>query len=367
MNTYDPEGNRQRTTIAYNSTTINSCLYSLPETVREYAQDASTVLRRTFTSYRWDAPFTDRHIIGLVSAQSVYGGEAESSLRSKVDYHYDWAPHFTGTTPSTQHDSAGYPVSFTYGRGALVGVRRYDVTALTDPAKEIWVEFFGYDPAGSILWVQKGTGVNHRTQFSYADSFSDGLNSRGTLAYMTTLTDADGYQSTVQHNYDMGVVTRTQDPKGAVQTMLYDAARRGARVTVPFNGAYSRFEYDVDNGHVRNYSTINTVNDKAYTNTIVDGQGQVRLFVANHPGSSGTYLAVQTIYNNMGRVAQQSKPTEITGGGVPTGDDSAYVYTSQLYDWKGRPTVTTNPDATHHNGVELWWLRLRRRRCDNGP
>src|ERR1044072_9914908 len=52
----------------------------------------------------------------------------------------------------------------------------------------------------------------------------------------------------------------------------------------------------------------------------------------------------------MGRVIQQTKPTEINGGWAPVGDDSAWVYTYQAYDWKGRPTLTTLPDgATREN------------------
>jgi YD repeat-containing protein len=52
----------------------------------------------------------------------------------------------------------------------------------------------------------------------------------------------------------------------------------------------------------------------------------------------------------MGRAIQQTNPTEITGAWVPTGDDAAWVYSAQAYDWKGRPTLTTLPDgATREN------------------
>src|SRR5262249_33776594 len=36
---------------------------------------------------------------------------------------------------------------------------------------------------------------------------------------------------------------------------------------------------------------------------------------------------------------------EITGGWTPVGDDSTWIYTTQAYDWKGRPTLTTLPDG----------------------
>jgi RHS repeat-associated protein len=72
----------------------------------------------------------------------------------------------------------------------------------------------------------------------------------------------------------------------------------------------------------------------------------VRATSSDHPGSTGGYRGQYTIYNNMGRVAQQSNPTEINTYWTPTGDDSVWNYTTQAYDWKGRPTVTTNPDGS---------------------
>jgi RHS repeat-associated protein len=50
----------------------------------------------------------------------------------------------------------------------------------------------------------------------------------------------------------------------------------------------------------------------------------------------------------MGRGAQKSNPTEMNSQWVATGDDLAagWIYTTQNYDWKSRPTITTNPDNT---------------------
>src|SRR5262249_542927 len=67
----------------------------------------------------------------------------------------------------------------------------------------------------------------------------------------------------------------------------------------------------------------------------------------NHPGSSGGYRLVVTIYDQLGRSWQQSNPTEINNSWVPSGDDATGMYyTHQTYDWKGRPLVTTNTDGT---------------------
>lgn len=193
---------------------------------------------------------------------------------------------------------------------------------------------------------------------AYLDNFSDYAN-HNNYAYPTTVTDADNFPSTSQYNYDKDAVTRTQDPKGAVVTVSYDAAGRRDTVTNLFNNAYTHWAYDIDNGHTRTYSTVNSapgdpLTAEAYTNTIVDGLGQVRLFVANHPGSTGGYRAVWTKYDAMGRVKQQSNMIEITGGGVPAGADdpaapyygTGWVWTGQTYDGKGRPLQTTKPDGS---------------------
>ena len=66
--------------------------------------------------------------------------------------------------------------------------------------------------------------------------------------------------------------------------------------------------------------------------------------------STGGYLGQVTSYDSMGRAIQQTNPTEITGAWVPAGDDAAWIYSAQAYDWKGRPTLTTLPDgATREN------------------
>lgn len=68
----------------------------------------------------------------------------------------------------------------------------------------------------------------------------------------------------------------------------------------------------------------------------------------SHPssGNGGGYSALDIKYDVMGRTWKQSKPTDINGSWIPSGDDTAgWVYTTQTYDWKGRPLLTTNPDG----------------------
>ncbi|HEV7746049.1 MAG TPA: hypothetical protein VGO56_13700 [Pyrinomonadaceae bacterium] len=87
--------------------------------------------------------------------------------------------------------------------------------------------------------------------------------------------------------------------------------------------------------------------DEAYSISFTDGAGRPYYSASNHPGSNGGYRGVNTLYDVMGRVWKASNPTEVNSSSTPFGDDVAgWLYTTQTYDWKGRPLVTTNPDLT---------------------
>jgi YD repeat-containing protein len=340
INVYDTQGNRRRTTIEYTSS------FGLPANVREYAADAATVLRRMETSYRLDAAYVDRRIIGLVSLQQVF--EGESALVSKVENHYDWtdAQSFSGQSPSVGHDASNYGVGFIAGRGNLTGVRRFNVFAPSDVNQAVWTQRLGYNAAGSVLFKRNALGQT--TSISYADSYADGGNARNTLAYPTTVTDPANFSLSAQYNYDMGVVVRAQDPKGAFTTTVYDTAGRIERSTNGISGAYTRYVYGQSGDWVQQFMTVEIGQPEAYSITVFDGMGRVRATAGDHPGSAGGYRGQFTFYDVMGRASSRTNPAEITGGWVPSGDDAAgWVSTQFSYDWKGRLTRTTNTDSTY--------------------
>ncbi len=302
-NVYDEAGNRRRTTMSYTS-------FGLPSDVNEYDADTTTLLRRKHIDYNLSAVYTDRRIIGLPSAQFLYDGA--NNLFSKVDYQYDLGGGYqVHQGPPVQHDTANYGSGFVQGRGNLNKMRRWDVT---DPNKASLAAEYetGYNTSGSVIFTRDP--LDHQTSVSFADSFSDGQN-RNTYAYPTTATDPDNFSSTVQYNYDFGAVTRTEDPKGAAVTRTYDAAGRIERTTNVVNGAYTRYVYAPDQRQVESFTTINNV------------------------------------YDVMGRLASQSKPTEVDSDWSPSGDDQAIgwgpaAWSSQTYDWQGRPLVSTNRDGS---------------------
>jgi YD repeat-containing protein len=264
---------------------------------------------------------------------------------SKVGYEYDELGSIQGTAAPVSHDNDNYSATFRSGRANLSSVKRYDVTNTSLST----VSHVQYNTTGAVVTTIDPEA--HQTSVSYADSFSDGNNSRNTLAYPTTGTDADNFSTTIQYNFDFGARTRMQgpppqnQPQGMIQTFSYDAAARIKQVTTVNNSAYTRYVYGPD--YVQSFATVNTVADEAYSSTVVDGLGRTVLTAQNHPGSVGGYSSKNTLYDVLGQTTKQSNPTETNGSFNPAGDDAAgWLYTQQTYDWKGRPLVTTNTDST---------------------
>jgi len=151
-------------------------------------------------------------------------------------------------------------------------------------------------------------------------------------------------------------VTRTHVPTSGTapnttyvdEVRLYDTFGRLDRATNQTNNAYVRFVYETNANYVHTYQTVIdlTQANEFHSWQVMDGAGRVRVVASDHPGSVGGYSAVYTIFDNMGRAVQQSNPTEIDGSYFPTGDDPSWRMTLQAYDWKGRPTQTTNTDGT---------------------
>jgi YD repeat-containing protein len=338
-NVYDASGNRRRTTIDYGS----YWQYGLPYGIREFGANGTTEIRQTFIDYNLSQAYLDRRIIGLVS--QVHVSNVVQS-QSKTTYAYDDpAQLYAVPAAATQHD-ASYSLSLT-ARGNLTKVSRWDVTDINNAAKKLST-YTNYYTTGSPIRTIDSSG--HQSDIAYNDSFSDNIN-RNTFAYPTTLTDPDGFSSNVQYNFDFGATTRTQSPapagqsQGAIQNRTYNSLGQLERITTSNNGAYKRFWYGAD--YVASYATVNNVADEAYSIEVVDGVGRVIGAASNHPGSSGGYRLINTIYDQMGRVWKRSNPTEVNNSWVPSGDDVAGIYyTQQTYDWNGRPLITTNSDGT---------------------
>ena len=375
-NVYDDSGARRRTTIEY---TISAATVRLPYIVREYNADATTVYRSTQTSYVTSASYTayNRRIIGLPEMTYLYQGDVESggTLVAQTGYAYD-SPNDTITylqahssTPS-QHDSASYGAGF-LSRGNLTRVTRYRVTngAAGSCPSNCTETKTGYYITGNVALTKDALG--HQTSFYYDDAFSNGVAPNpATWAYPTRVTDPDGYSSAVKYHYDHSAVTEAIDPKNyaasptspPVKTVnTYDAKGRLERAAIWQNNAeysYTRYVYGTDHNSTQIWTKVETTSDETYVLSLLDGASRERITISEHPGSAGLLKSQYVVFDLAGRVSEWSNPTEIYGQAgcgqpgqtvcwTPWGDDATgYKYSTQTYDWNGRPLLTTNQDLT---------------------
>jgi YD repeat-containing protein len=360
MNIFDADGNHRRSTVEYTPS-------GLPRDSYEFAADGTTVLRRAHTDYVNDREYSNRHILGLPNTQFLYGRNEVTGveqLLSKIDYQYDANGQYdlVAQGAPVQHDEINYGIGLVYARGNLTSTRRFDVNYPSDESRAT-VRSIGYNTTGLPYFTRDPMG--HQVTIRYEDWFSDNVQ-HNAMAYPTKATDADGFSSMTQYSFDFGGVTRKEGPpphgfsQGAIETAEYDLAGRVSKIRNEVNGAYTRFEYP-DTGKILNtFTTIRSTSEEAYTAKVFDGAGRVRAVAGDLPNgdlpnSGGRYWGQYFVYDIMGRVSMQSNPTETSATGpnwAATGDDdpnnggNGWVYTQQAYDWKGRPTITTNQDGT---------------------
>lgn len=208
--------------------------------------------------------------------------------------------------------------------------------------------------------------LNRTVSIGYADNFDDNTN-HNTYAYPTTLTDPASNSSTVKYRFETGANVYAVSPAPANNTAgkttarSYDSIGRLQQETVVNTGAYTRYEYPTNGIQSKVYSTIVDVNsngadsnDEVLAESYSDGAGRRRITRTEHPGSTGGWSAAITEYDVMGRVRRQSVPTEVNSSWQPAGDDASrgWLWTTNEYDWKGRPTRIINTDSNGSDGKD---------------
>ncbi|HET6975279.1 MAG TPA: carbohydrate-binding protein [Pyrinomonadaceae bacterium] len=343
----DDAGNLRKTSFTYTS-------FNLVSDVLEYAAGGTTVIRHKQTDYVMDPVYLDRRIIGLPKEQRLYEGSGTANLVSRISYDYDWgSPFLQNQGAPVQHDETGYSDAFVQGRGNMSAINRFDVNT----GQSTQVQMIGYNTTGSPIFVRDA--IRNVLTISYSDSFSAGVPAGLTLAYPTMILDGENFTSTTTYHYDLGVTTKTHDPKGAEMIMEYnDPAGRLTRQTYfdslnQVSGTYTRLEYASNGTEGRAYTLLDP-GVESFSAVVTDGAGRTIGTVKNLPGSVGGYSAQRFTYDVRGRLRQQSNPAEIAytlgqsvASWTPAGDDAGpWKFSTQDYDWKGRPTTTFNTDGT---------------------
>jgi YD repeat-containing protein len=333
-NVYDGVGNRRRASFDYTGS------FALPSQITEYDANASSILRYTRPEYVDDSYYTSRRILSLVSRQTLYNGSG--GVEARTSFGYDAGSISGQAQYAVQHDS-GYDTNY-YARGNVTNVFRWDASDPDNQSKRL-ATVSTYDAAGSLL--STADPLTHTTSFNYGDSFSDST-FHNAYAYPGILTDGDGHSSYAQYDYDFGVKTRTEgaapagQSSGLIQYFSYDNARRLNEIYNGNLGSATYFGYGPN--YTQTWASVNSQSDN-YSFRYIDGLGREDISASYH-ASTGTYGTTLTYYDIMGRVSQQSNPTEMYGNWSPSADEAGgWIYSYQTYDWKGRPLVATRQDG----------------------
>ena len=324
---------------------------------------AGTILRKSQTTYQNSANYTNRHIFNLLLSVEIYDGS--NNRVSRTDYQYD-GQTLTDTPDVVMHDDSYNPYAPTQEncdwachqwdywwiecidwewdctyynpynpatdyRGNVTQVTTYaDGANLTGAVTETR----RYDITGNL--VQASTACCEQTTFSYA------LNNQ--YAYPETKTRGSATdwhaQVTTSATYDFntGLSISATDPNGRASSTEYNPST--LRVTKTTSPTLAHTDYD--------YSDVAmTITATTYLATadgggiadqnkkILNGRGQVRQEQAL--GVNNVWDLVDTVYDNMGEVVQQTRPYRA---------GETQQWTTMSYDALGRTKTVTTADGS---------------------
>ncbi|MGZ8844876.1 MAG: RHS repeat-associated core domain-containing protein [Pyrinomonadaceae bacterium] len=363
-------------------------VYNQVTEVRDYDYGGTTLLRSTRTEYQNNSNYTGsatsygyvgRHIFNLPLNVEMYDSDGTTRL-SRTEYQYD-GQTLSATPNVVQHEQASNPYADAEGlcytqpnwndpdctgncnqtlpsspdspgcdgycgeiyvcpynsatdyRGNVTQITSYANATPTTPTEPI-TETRRYDVTGNLVTASTAcceqTSFNYTvdTQFAYPQSKTRGsasdlyaqVSTSATYDFNTGLglsgTDANGRQS--QTSYDSATLRPTTSslPTGAHTDFAYDdAAMTVSSTTYLASG---------EGGGIADQSV-----------KYLNGMGQVRQEKAR--GVNNTWDLVDTIYNNLGQVYQQSRPYR-------SGDTQQW--TTATYDALGRTKTITAPDGS---------------------
>ena len=278
---------------------------------------------------------------------------------SKITFAYDEGD-FTDSnlvqniSSAIQHDQSNFSNSLMVGRGNLTSTTRHDVSGQTANV----TSQVKYNTTGAP--VANIDPLGRTVRISYADAFNDNQN-RNTFAYPTKLTDPANNYSEVKYRFDTGANVWAKSPAPAGNTngketaRIYDSLGRVQKETIVNSGAYTRYEYPLNQIQSKVFSTVidtnnngADANDEVYSESWTDGAGRTLRVRTEHPNSTGGWSGTLAEYDILGQVKRSSVPTEINTNYEPSGDDQTrgWLWTSAEYDWKGRVTREINTDGT---------------------
>ena len=344
-------------------------VYNQVTEVREYDFGGTALLRSTRTTYQNSANYTNRHIFNLPLTVEIYASDNVTRV-SRIVYEYD-GQTLSAAPSVVQHDQAYNPYADAEGfcywdydwndpdctgncyemscdgycqqyyvcpydysteyRGNVTQVTSYaDAVNLTGSTTETR----RYDVTGnqvtSTTSCCQQTSFNFTidTQYAYPLSKTRGSASDPYAQVKTSAT----------YDFNTGLGLSATDTNGRQSTTTYDATTLRQTSAISPTGSHTDYSYDDAGMSVTQSTYLASGDGGGLTDQNIkymNGRGKVRQEKALAAGSA--WDVVDTSYNNMNAVSQQSRPYR--AGETP--------YSSTItYDALGRTSTVTAPDSS---------------------
>jgi len=362
--------------------------YNQVTEVRDYDYGGATLLRATRTQYQNSSNYTGgcningcwgRHIFNLPLTIEIF--DPNNNRLSRTEYQYDGQP-LSAAPNVVMHDQAfnphaadegycywdidwndpdcngscfpdcpeciqprgcdGYCPQYYYCpydastdyRGNVTQVTNYanvDNTSATEAINETR----RYDVTGNLVTASTAccqqTSFNYTIDTQYAYPLSKTRGS-ATDAYAQVTTSGT-------YDFNTGLGLWAKDANGRLSTALYDSNTLRPTSSVSPTAAHTDDAYDDAAMTVTSTTYLSSLDGGGIADQNIkylNGQGQVRIEKAL--GVNNTWDEVDTTYNNLGQVYQQSRPFRV-GAETP-------VTSTVAYDALGRTVSVTAPDGS---------------------
>jgi RHS repeat-associated protein len=319
-------------------------IFNLVSVTEAYAGDDVTRLSRT--EYQYDGSgLTDAP--GIVQHNSRYN--PYTPPQQQCDYVPDMEdpdclnPSCYGTYPPCDgncpyiyvcNEIQQYDPWLVYYRGDVTQVKRYADAASLDQGTAV-VETRTYDIAGNVrvqttsCCEQTSFTYTTNTQYAWPESQTAGSPSDPAQQNVTSAT----------YDYWTGLVTTSTDANGRVSQTVYDANTLRPVYEYAPTGAYQYHIYDDQNLSVADMvyeAGQSGANVASRGDKYLDGLGRVVKEIAY--GKDYAQDVVETKFDNLGRVWQQSRPYR-AGAEIPQ-------WSAAVYDSLDRPVQNVGPDGS---------------------
>ena len=287
------------------------------------------VRRRSRSVFKTDTAYINAYLRGLVIESNVYDAQqntndADDVMIAKTTITYDdyqamgGMEYYPNEPMPPSHDSA-FDQNYTT-RGNVTGTTEYkDIGASQTITHLRKLDIFGNVTKEQMdCCNEQVMAIGEGNNYSAPTSVTKGT---GSLTLTTSMED----------DFNTGLVISQTDERGEETTITYDSALRTDVVTSP-TGATQGAGYNdsaLTSTQTTNW-TEGLTNKSATTTYSYDGWGRVKSVVGANNGQ------VNTTYDSMGRVWKQTNPFQ--SGGTPGAE------TVSSFDALGRTTVVTLPD-----------------------